>query len=83
MSAAAQTDDDRWVRLVGKVLGWIAAVITFFCVWAAAVASVGWVFGIALGWIPAYLGALIAYAAFRFLWWLMLLAAVWIFATQI
>ena len=55
------------------VIGGIAAVVTFVAVWIAAIGSVGWVFGIALGWIPAWIAAAIAYVFFRFLWPLLLL----------
>jgi len=36
----------------GNWIATIGGVIAFFAVWIAAVMSVGWVFGIALGWIP-------------------------------
>jgi len=44
---------------VGVVVGWLAAVVTFIAVYVAAVSSAGWVIGIALGWIPAGIAAVI------------------------
>jgi hypothetical protein len=57
----------------GPVIGGLAAAMTFVIVWIAAIGSVGWVFGIALGWVPAWLAAAVAYAFFRVLWPLPLL----------
>jgi hypothetical protein len=45
--------------MVGFPVGWIAAAVTFVGVYVAAVNSVGWVIGIALGWIPAGIAAVI------------------------
>ena len=48
------------VYVIGAfVFGWIAAIVTFG-VYVAAVASVGWVIGLALGWIPVGIAAAIA-----------------------
>lgn len=41
-------------------VGTLLAAITFIGVWVAAVSSAGWVVGLALGWIPAYLAAVLA-----------------------
>jgi hypothetical protein len=54
--------------VVGSVIGAIAGIIAFIGVYVAAVGSVGWVFGIALGWIPAMLAGGIAYGFFKWLW---------------
>jgi hypothetical protein len=43
----------------GYFIGWLAAIITFIAVYIAAIRSVGWVIGIALGWIPAGIAAAI------------------------
>jgi hypothetical protein len=56
--------------MIGMVVGALAAVITFLWVYIAAVGSVGWVIGIALGWIPAGIAAFIAFWIGRYLWWL-------------
>jgi hypothetical protein len=61
---------------VGTLTGGIAFVVTFFAVYIAAVDSVGWVIGIALGWIPAVLAGWFAYGIFRFLWPVLVVAAV-------
>ena len=59
----------------GPLFGGLAAAITFLAVYIAAIGSIGWVFGIALGWIPAGLASVLAYAVFRYLWWLFLVLA--------
>lgn len=59
---------DGWVAVVGIFAGSIAALIAFIWVYIAAVGSVGWVIGIALGWFPAMLAAGVAFLVFRFLW---------------
>lgn len=64
---------ERGMAMVGTAFGGIAMVVTFIAVYIAAVGSVGWVIGIALGWIPAGLASALAYLVFRYLWWLMLL----------
>jgi len=53
--------------------GLLAAAAAFIVVYAAAVSSVGWVIGIALGWIPAYLASCLAFFLVRvFLWFAVL-----------
>lgn len=69
-----------WEATVGYWLGVTAAALSFVGVYLAAVASVGWVLGIALGWIPAGLAAVAMFFLFKYLWWLVLLAALIIFA---
>jgi hypothetical protein len=69
---------DRGMEMVGTAIGGIAMVVTFIAVYIAAVDSVGWVIGIALGWIPAGLASALAYLVFRYLWWLMLLGIGWL-----
>ena len=66
-------DGEMW-KTIGLYTGGIGALITFVSVYIAAVASVGWVFGIALGWIPAWLAAMVAFVALRYLWWILVLA---------
>lgn len=51
--------------MVGTAIGGIAMAVTFIAVYIAAVDSVGWVIGIALGWIPAGLASALAYLVFR------------------
>jgi hypothetical protein len=55
-------------QAVGEVGGALAAFATFVGVYAAAVASVGWVIGLALGWIAAGIAGAIAYALVKYLW---------------
>jgi hypothetical protein len=62
--------DDGALEITGLVIGAIAGLITFVCVYIAAVSSVGWVIGIALGWFPALLAGLLAFWLGRYLWWL-------------
>lgn len=66
-------DDPGWFSITGIIVGLFAAGITFIAVYIAAVASVGWVVGIALGWIPASLAASLAFLIGRYLWWLAVL----------
>ncbi len=74
MAGDNQTD---FVDTAGAVIGGIAAMVTFIAIMIAAINSVGWVIGIALGWIPACLGCGIAYALFRYLWWVLAIALAW------
>jgi hypothetical protein len=67
-------NENGWYAKTGIIVGSIAGFVTFFSVWIAAVGSVGWVIGIALGWIPALLASLIAYVVGAFLWPLAALA---------
>lgn len=69
------TESD-WFDNTGMVIGSLAGLITFIIVYIAAVGSVGWVFGIALGWIPAGLASGLAYLIFRYLWWLVLFGVI-------
>lgn len=66
-------DADSVIEAIGAVAGLIAGVITFIAVYIAAVGSVGWVIGIALGWIPAGLAAVLVGLIFRYLWWLVVI----------
>ena len=65
------------LEAISAFAGGCAALVAFVGVYVAAVSSVGWVIGIALGWIPAMLAALLAgfvvYVAFRFFWMIILL----------
>lgn len=61
-------DDDGWYAITGTVIGWLGGVVTFIGIYIAAVSSVGWVVGLALGWVAAYLGAALCFFLLRFLW---------------
>ncbi len=63
-----ESGEDRWYWAAGNALGSIGGIIAFIWIYIAAVGSVGWVIGIALGWIPAILGALLCYVLLRLLW---------------
>lgn len=76
MSYVHKQSANDWFSIVGKAFGGIAWLITFIGVYIAAVDSVGWVIGIALGWIPAGLAAVLAYLVFRYLWWAILIVGV-------
>jgi hypothetical protein len=65
----------------GTFLGALGAIAAFLGVYAAAVASVGWVIGLALGWVAAGIAASITFAVVKYLWPLALLAALWIWAS--
>ncbi len=64
----------------GNILGALAAIAAFIGVYGLAIASAGWVIGIALGWVAAWLAATIAFAAAKYLWPLGLIAALWLWA---
>ena len=72
--------NEGFIAAVGIIVGGLAGLITFIGVYIAAVGSVGWVIGIALGWIPACLAAGLAFLIGRYLWWLaaiLILIVVW------
>jgi hypothetical protein len=53
---------------VGCLLGAVGACIAFFGAYFAAISSTGWVVGLALGWITAWLAASVAFVILRHLW---------------
>ena len=60
---------------VGTVLGVIGACLAFLGVYVAAIELNGWIVGLALAWITAWLVAVAAFFILRYLWpCLMLLA---------
>lgn len=61
-------NDTDWYGLVGSILGGLVGIIAFIGVMIAACKEAGWVIGIALGWIPAGIVAVIAGGLVRFLW---------------
>ena len=58
---------DLYLR-IGSILGILGACIAFFGAYSAAISSTGWVIGLALGWITAWLAAAVAFVLFRHLW---------------
>lgn len=60
--------DDAWYWNAGTIIGSLAGIVTFIAIYIAAVGSVGWVIGIALGWVPAALGSIVCYILVRLLW---------------
>jgi hypothetical protein len=56
-------------RVIGGLVGGLGGLVAFVAVYLAAIESAGWVVGIALGWIPAFLVAAIVYFLGRYLWW--------------
>lgn len=59
---------NHWYWTTGQVIGTVGSIIAFFAIYAAAIGSVGWVIGIALGWVAASLGAAACYYLTRLLW---------------
>jgi hypothetical protein len=53
---------------IGGLLGALGACIAFFGAYVAAINSTGWVIGLALGWITAWLAAVVAFVICRNLW---------------
>ena len=68
--AIAKAGAARLGSAIGTFAGLVGAILVFLAVYAAAIGYSGWVVGIALGWIPAILAALVAGFIFRYLWWL-------------
>lgn len=65
---AMDTTDKEQYFAIGDVIGSIVGLVTFAEIYIAAVNSAGWVVGLALGWVAATIGALIAYVLVRILW---------------
>lgn len=61
-------DEDSWYGIGGNIFGFLGGAVSFIAIYIAAVSSVGWVIGIAIGWIPAYLGAFACFLFLRYLW---------------
>lgn len=74
----SESGEDRWFEMIGNGIGGLGAIIAFFAIYLAAIGSVGWVIGIALGWIPAYLGGMLTFFFLRYLWPLLLLGLLWL-----
>ena len=53
---------------IGSLLGVFGACVAFFGAYVAAINSTGWVMGLALGWITAWLAAAVAFVILRHLW---------------
>lgn len=64
-------------RVIGGLIGGLGGLLTFALVYLAAIDSVGWVIGIALGWIPAFLAAALVFFVGRYLWWVLLLLVIY------
>ena len=56
------------------VLGWLGGVVAFFSTWYAAASEYGFIVGFLLGWIPAYIAAIMVF--FTALIWVPLLGLV-------
>jgi len=74
-SSAPWNRSDGWFARIGVVAGWGGFVAAFLAVYIAAIALVGWIFGLALGWIPAFPAAWIASVLLRQHWWWIAIAA--------
>ena len=66
--AETSRSGDGWHSIIGIILGSLSALITFIVIMIAACDSAGWVVGIALGWIPALIGATIVCWLVWLLW---------------
>jgi ABC-type Mn2+/Zn2+ transport system permease subunit len=53
---------------IGTLVGGLTAIAAFVAVYVLAIDSVGWLLGIALGWIPALIAAAVAAVLLRYLW---------------
>jgi len=68
--AMAGTGGAHPLTAIGTFAGIVGALLVFVTVYVASIGYSGWVVGIALGWIPAILAALVAGFLLRYLWWL-------------
>lgn len=57
---AALRQEDALLRLAGRAFGILTGIVVFFIGWASAVASWGWLLGLAFGWVPAAIVGAIA-----------------------
>lgn len=64
----SMSDPETTYEFVSYIIGWVCGAVIFIAVMIAAIGSVGWVIGIALGWIPALLAGTIAAFALRYIW---------------
>lgn len=53
---------------IGRLMGVAGACAAFFGAYFAAISSNGWVIGLALGWVTAWLAAAVAFILLRRLW---------------
>jgi uncharacterized protein YecT (DUF1311 family) len=60
---------------IGRVLGVVAAFVTFFACWISGIARFGFLIGVAFGWFPSSIVAAIVGGLVTFLWGLVLLIA--------
>ena len=63
-----QPDSGELYIRIGSLLGIVGACIAFFATYLAAINATGWVIGLALGWITAWLAAAVAFILLRHLW---------------
>ncbi len=61
-------DDDLWYFRVGGVLGILPAIAAFIGGWWYCADTYGFLFGFGLGWLPAFILAVIVELAFMLLW---------------
>jgi hypothetical protein len=73
--------DDDYPGPIGAICGTLTALVTFLYSWYYAVENWGWLLGLAFGWIPAAIVALMAGAIVFFLWGLIVLGLglLWLF----
>lgn len=65
-------------RVISKILGWIAGIITFFGAWIYCVSEYGFLWGFGFGWVPALiLSVIVCYL--MYLWPLFLLGGIWLY----
>ena len=66
-SQEASVDESPYLG-IGLVLGWIAAIITFFASYLYCIAAYGFLFGLGLGWLPSGILSAVVFFAVMFLW---------------
>jgi hypothetical protein len=63
-----ELDSGEFYIRIGGLLGAVGACVAFFGAYVAAINSTGWVIGLAVGWITAWLAAVVAFVILRHLW---------------
>lgn len=64
-TAAAETS---WYWIIGSILGYITAFLTFVGCWIYCAATYGFLLGFGLGWLPSAIAAVMAGGAVALLW---------------
>lgn len=65
-------EDDSLLQLVSGWISVIVSIVVLIGCWLYSISEWGWLLGIAFGWIPSLIIALMAAFISYFIWWLLL-----------